>query len=98
MSTTWTATVAHATSNVQAFATAADRAGIAYAAGDVTYLIDVKQFQFWDGAAWQTLASGGGGVSFPLTDTASAAASTVEYQTRVTSDTQYRFQIQTDGQ
>lgn len=54
-SATWTATVARATSLNQAFATAADRAGIVFGAGDVTYLMDVKQFQFWDGAAWQQI-------------------------------------------
>lgn len=55
MSTGWTATVARATSNVQAFATAADRVGIKFGPGELTYLIDQKLFQFWDGAAWQQI-------------------------------------------
>jgi hypothetical protein len=57
MSTGWSAHVAIATSNMQAFATAADRAGMHFGPGDVTYLIDVKQFQYWDGTAWQNLAA-----------------------------------------
>jgi hypothetical protein len=58
MSTGWMATVARATSNVQAFATAADRAGVQFGPGELTYLVDQKCFQFWDGAAWQTVANG----------------------------------------
>jgi hypothetical protein len=56
MSTGWSATVATATSNMQAFATAADRAGVKFGPGDVTYLIDRQVLEFWDGSAWQDLA------------------------------------------
>ena len=66
MSTGWSATVANATSRMQVYATAADRAGVIFGPGDVTYLIDVKQFQYWDGGAWQNLY--GGRWKAPATD------------------------------
>jgi len=59
MSTGWTATVAHATSNVQAYATSADRAGVAFGPGELVYLIDDKCFQYWDGTGWQEVATAG---------------------------------------
>jgi len=56
----WTAKVATATSNMQSFATAADRAGMVFGPGEVTYLIDQKTFEFWDGTAWKSMGGGGG--------------------------------------
>ena len=90
MSTGWSATVANATSRMQVYATAADRAGVIFGPGDMTYLLDQKCFQFWDGTAWQDLANEGqalpvGGAAGQVLTKTSSADYAAGWQTPATS-------------